>query len=843
MLPSPDFRTLFEAVPGLYLVLAPDLSIVAVSDAYLRATMTRREQILGRGIFEVFPDNPDDPNASGVRNLKASLDRVRQSGEADGMPVQKYDIRRPESEGGGFEERYWSPVNSPVIGPDGALAYIIHRVEDVTEFMRLKKLGSEQQELTRELRAQAERMESEIFLRTQQVADSSRQLKEKNAELGRLYEELKGLDRAKTAFFSNVSHEFRTPLTLILGPVEDALAGPSRALLGPGLEAVHRSALRLLRLVNSLLDFSRIEAGRLHASFEATDIAALTAELANCFRPPIEGAGLTLAVDCPPLPEPVYVDRALWENVVLNLVSNAFKFTFEGEIGVSLRWRGDHVELSVRDTGAGIPPQELPHVFERFRRVEGARCRSFEGTGIGLALVQELVRLHGGTVSATSTEGKGSVFVVSIPTGDAHLPRDRIAAARGSTAARNAAPYVLEASQWLVHPDQPLPAEVHEASLSAERAARTGARAESGRILVVDDNGDMREYLAELLRPYWSVETAADGEMALAAARARPPDLVLSDVMMPRLDGVGLLRELRADAGTRHVPVVLLSARAGEEAVLAGLTTGADDYLAKPFSARELLARVRTHLELARSRRAWARELEAVNKELEAFSYSVSHDLRAPLRAIDGFSQALEAHADKLGAKGVEHLQRVRDAARRMGQLIEDLLRLSRVGRAELHRRRVDLSELGCSVLAELAKNEPERRVEQVVQDGMLAHADPNLVRVLLENLLGNAWKFTARSAHPRIELRASERDGEVVYSVRDNGAGFDMAYAGQLFRPFQRLHTEREFPGTGIGLATVQRIVHRHGGEIRAEGAVGRGATFSFTLPAEGKRLESTPS
>ena len=287
------------------------------------------------------------------------------------------------------------------------------------------------------------------------IAAEGRDITEKKAyerEIARQREELAQLDKLKTQFFANISHEFRTPLTLMMGPLEDALAAPAD--LSPEnrerLELAHRNALRQLKLVNTLLEFSRIEAGRIEASFEPTDLSTLTAELASVFRSAIERAGLTLVVDCPPLPEPVYVDRAMWEKVVLNLLSNAFKFTFDGEIEVSLRVVGEAVRLTVRDTGTGIPADELPRLFERFHRVKNARGRSFEGSGIGLAFVKELVRLHGGEVSVESAVGSGSAFLVTVPLGSAHLPADRIEAPRSQTPT-GAGPeaFVQEALRWL----------------------------------------------------------------------------------------------------------------------------------------------------------------------------------------------------------------------------------------------------------------------------------------------------------------------------------------------------------------------------------------------------------
>ncbi|WP_211873689.1 response regulator [Plastoroseomonas arctica] len=428
-------------------------------------------------------------------------------------------------------------------------------------------------------------------------------------------ESLAELDRAKTAFFSNVSHEFRTPLALMLGPLEELLRVPLPGDQRDLTQTAHRNGLRLLRLVNTLLDFSRVEAGRVQARFAPTDLGPLTADLASAFRSACERAGLRLVVDCPTLSDPVHVDREMWEKIVLNLVSNAFKFTFEGMIAVSLRAADGCAELVVRDTGTGIPEQELPRLFDRFHRVEGAAGRTHEGSGIGLALVRELARLHGGDVFATSERGRGSVFTVRVPLGTAHVPAEALAAAAStaaiaSTAARTEA-FVGEALRWL--PDGEDAARADETlDLAGAELAVGATTATAERILVADDNADMRDYLRRLLTAAgYRVETAPDGEEAAAVARENPPALVLSDVMMPRLDGYGLVRALRADPRTREAPVLLLSARAGEEAEIEGLDAGADDYLVKPFSARELLARVGANLRLARIRREAAAAVDA----------------------------------------------------------------------------------------------------------------------------------------------------------------------------------------------------------------------------------------
>ena len=417
-------------------------------------------------------------------------------------------------------------------------------------------------------------------------------------------EALAAIDRAKTVFFSNVSHEFRTPLTLMLGPISEALTNPATPEpVRQQLELAQRNSLRLSKLVNSLLDFSRIEAGRAQASYEPTDFPALTRDLASTFRSTIERAGLRFTVVCEALPEQVYLDREMWEKVVLNLLSNAFKFTLAGDITVRVAHEPGHAILEVADTGTGIAPHELPRVFERFHRIEGSVGRTQEGSGIGLALAQELVRLHGGTINASSELGHGTAFRIRIPFGSAHLPAERIKAPRAlASTATSAQAYVQEALRWL---PEPASHTVPHASVADDTAAIADAVAHAGpraRLLLADDNADMRAYVRELLAPLYELELVADGEQALAAALRVRPDLILSDVMMPRLDGFGLLKAVRENEGLRDIPFILLTARAGEEARIEGLEAGADDYLVKPFIARELLARVAGTLALARLR-------------------------------------------------------------------------------------------------------------------------------------------------------------------------------------------------------------------------------------------------
>jgi PAS domain S-box-containing protein len=414
-------------------------------------------------------------------------------------------------------------------------------------------------------------------------------------------EALAELDRAKTTFFSNVSHEFRTPLTLMLGPLENMLANPSaNAGVLREIDIVHRNGLRLLKLVNTLLDFSRIEAGRVQAAYQPLDLSATTIELASVFRAAMEAAGLQYLVECAPLSRPVYIDSEMWEKIVLNLLSNALKFTLIGVVQVELQEAGNFARFSVRDSGIGIPEGELPRVFERFHRIEGVHGRTHEGTGIGLALVDELVRLHGGSVEVTSQFGVGTTFTVSIPFGSSHLPGNRVTEkASGSPSTRGALPYVQEALQWLpsFHANEPSflrdSANQDLTVLFEEPEVR---RTRFARVILVDDNRDIREYIERLLARNYEVTSLEDGEQALTAIFENPPDLVLTDIMMPRLDGFGLLQKIRANPVTAAIPVIMLSARAGEEARSEGMEAGADDYLVKPFTVRELMARVGSHI-------------------------------------------------------------------------------------------------------------------------------------------------------------------------------------------------------------------------------------------------------
>lgn len=561
-----DFQALFDAAPGIYLVLDAAFNMVAANEARLKATMTTREEIIGRNLFEVFPDNPDDPAADGVRNLRLSLERVLQTKQPDAMAVQKYDIPRPDAQGGGFEVRYWSPLNSPVLGENGELKYIIHRVEDVTDFMRLK-----QQEA--QLQSHADRIENEIYKRAQEVQEANRKFEAANTELQRLYTETQDLAAAQQRFFSQVSHELRTPLTLILGPVEQLLSEHSgvSAQHRRDLESIARNARSLLRHVNDLLDVAKYTSGTMSVAYARTDLAERLRVAVAHFDSASTGRALSLVVDAPQMleaeVEPEKIDR-----ILINLLSNAFKFTPDGgQIRCTLKSDGNDAVFSVADTGPGVAPHLREAVFEPFRQGDEGLTRRSSGTGLGLAIVRDFVVLHGGVISVRDAPGGGALFECRLPL---RAPAGvKVAAARATL------------DEWNFR-------QAAETQIRRAPAAQRAAGAEDALVLVVEDNPDMVQFIVQTLAPSYRIATASNGAEGLREAERLKPDVIVSDLMMPEMSGDQLVAALAQHEDLRETPVLLLTARADEETRVEALRQGAQDFLAKPFSVEELLARV-----------------------------------------------------------------------------------------------------------------------------------------------------------------------------------------------------------------------------------------------------------
>jgi len=569
-----DFRALFESAPDLYLILDPQLVIVGVNDAYARSTKTRREDIVGKGLFEVFPDNPDDPAAEGVRNLHASLLRVLQTRAPDAMPVQKYDIRLPESEGGGFEARYWSPLNTPVLNADGGVIYIIHKVEDVTEFVRLKQQGVEQSLLNDTLRAQAVKMEAEVFARANEVAAASAQLKAANEELERLYAKTLELDKLKSEFFANVSHELRTPLTLILAPLQSRAHRPDLSDADRReTDMMLRNARLLYRHVSDLLDAAKLEAGRMAIHYSRLDLASLSRDVACHF----EALAADRLIDFKVIaPEILWaeVDSEKIQRTLINLLGNAFKFTPDGgTISMTLSCLDDDVQIAVRDNGPGVPEELRAAVFDRFRQAEGGTQRRFGGTGLGLAIVKDFVLLHHGEVSVADAPSGGALFLVRLP---------RLAPAGTMLDDTESQ---LDPVMMALPADAPQPPPVNE-------MPREEADDLAPVVLVVEDNADMNAFICETLRAQYRVISAFNGREGLEKALTVIPDLIVSDVMMPVMSGDLMVVALGQHDSLNSVPILMLTAKTDEAMRIGLYERGIQGFLNKPFSPEELLARV-----------------------------------------------------------------------------------------------------------------------------------------------------------------------------------------------------------------------------------------------------------
>ena len=428
-------------------------------------------------------------------------------------------------------------------------------------------------------------------------------------------EALAEIDRAKTTFFSNISHEFRTPLTLLLGPIEELL-NDNRTIADnrTRLDIAYRNARRMEKLVNTLLEFSRIEAGRFEGNFSAIDVCVFTEDLVSSFRAAVEKAGMQLIFRSETIRDEVYVDPDMWEKIVLNLVSNAFKYSNEGSIEVTLKQVGADVLLTVTDTGIGIPENMLEKIFDRFHRIENIHGRSQEGTGIGLAMVKELVKLHHGSIFVESVPGKGSSFTIAVPTGRKHLADNRILPSqRPGIVSKNADVFIQEAMKWIPGQEQENENIPDEASVNGILPPTVKKQFT---VILADDNADMRQYVQRLLSKHFRVITAKDGEEAFSKVIETLPDLLITDVMMPRLPGFELLKKIRNHPDLKNLPVIFLSARSGEEAKIEGLDAGADDYLVKPFSSKELLARVEGNIKIAQSRIAAERRMRDVIRQM-----------------------------------------------------------------------------------------------------------------------------------------------------------------------------------------------------------------------------------
>lgn len=805
-----SYKDLFYAVPDRYLILAKDFKILEVSDAYLQATKTIRHEILGRVIFDVFPDNPNHSEADGVQNLKASLLRVINAKITDTMPVQRYDI--PDPQGHRFLVRYWSPMNIPILDDKGEVLYIIHRAEDVTDFIQLQQKGQQQKKEHEELKTLTERIEAEVYTRAQEISEANQKLNAAHTELSKMYAKSKELDQLKMNFFANINHELRTPLTLILGPTKKLLNAKTRTEEERhDLHVIERNAQLLLKQVNDLLDIAKLDAGQMTLAFTKMDVCVFVKQLASNFEFFAKEQNIDFVLD---LPKSLYVeaDASKLHDIMLNLLSNAFKFTpVGGSIKIALKKEKEMVQFHVIDSGPGIPPAMKDVIFERFRQIDGSTTRYQGGTGLGLSIVKEFVTLHGGTITVENSVSGGAKFVFNLP----------LKAPAGTKIMSENLEKSAEKSMVFVH------------ELTSNRPKETAKEVLSkskGRVLVVEDNVAMNAFISSILSSNYTIENAYNGREGLEKALHILPDLIISDVMMPHMDGEEMARSLLEHPETKHIPLLILTAKVDDALKLDLLKEGVHDYINKPFSAEELHIKV-NNLLLERRKKIiehehLMRQLKRSNQELERFAYAAAHDLQTPLRAIYNLSQWIEEDLGTLRGASKDYMIKLRYQVLFMEKLLNNVLEYSLIDHQSPKKdQQVNIKDLVKEIMNRV---DPLQKFHIIFKNATKEiRAEKIPLQQVLYYLINNAINHHHKECGT-IEINLEQDKTHYIFHVKDDGPGIAKEYHEKIFDLFQKLKTSTE--STGVGLALVKKIVTTYGGQIMIDSEIKRGCTFQFT-------------
>ncbi len=679
----------------------------------------------------------------------------------------------------------------------------------------------------------------------------------KNQELELLLARVREMDELKSQFFANVSHELRTPLALMLGPTERMLATSALSAADRrDIEVIRKNAFMLLKHVNDLLDAAKIDAGQMTLTYRAADIAELTRAIAGHFEALAAERDIRFVVHAPDrLAAEFDVEKI--ERVLLNLLSNAFKFTpAGGRITCALAPdEGGRVVASVQDTGPGVPPDLRTAIFERFRQGEGGAARKSGGTGLGLAIARDFVQLHGGTLAVSDAPGGGALFQLTVP-----------ATAPAGAEVRPAAPARVSEATIAGMLGQ-IESEAYVAPEPRRAAVPGGPVA-----LVVEDNHDLRRFIVDSLHEDYAVEVAVDGEEGLRRARECRPDIVVTDIMMPRMSGDQMIAALRADPSFENLPILVLSAKADDALRIRLLRQGAQDYVVKPFSPEELKARVANLVSIKRARGLLQEELRSRENDLERlagglaakkrelaraldearvareqaeaaagvksrFLGMVSHELRSPLQTFALYVELLKRGLDGDRGRATAALANLETAASRMTEIVESVLKQSAIdsGKISVDISRLDLHALAVEVVEEIGERAVAKGLAIGVEGAgaVMVASDASLLRLVLVNLVDNAIKYTEKGS-VTLSLRAGET--EVRCAVRDTGPGISPEDQIRIFEPFEQVGSvgHKHVPGVGLGLALVKNLVGVLGCEVALESKPGEGSSFVLIVPRE---------